>query len=72
LVKVQARFLSEVDGPNESKLAFYALPNGQVIIVQWFAEFLGFEMYCTINTSGLIADTFEMLEQLAAIGNKLG
>jgi hypothetical protein len=65
LVELGARALTEVKGPNKSTLEFYRL-NGQAVIVQWFADNHGYEVYAPIFNGDEVKGTFDALDALAA------
>lgn len=63
---VSAHHLCDTIGPDGGALAFYSLPNGATIILQWFKNDHGFEMYRPLSLSNRIEDAFMALSQLAA------
>ena len=56
--------IAQSRGPNESSLEFYGL-NGQVVIVQWFANEEGYEVYAPIFNGNEVKGTFDALDALA-------
>lgn len=65
--EVDARQLCGIQGPNESDLSFYVLPNGEVFILQNYKDDAGFEIYATISHNNNTQDTLNSLKQLATL-----
>ena len=63
LEAIQARQIASIAGPNKSTLGFYSTSKG-VLIVQWYAEEQGFEVYTPICRSNKIADTLSAMQAL--------
>jgi len=62
---VNARHISDSQGPAGSTMAFYMLPNGRPFIVQNYADDNGFEMFAPIADGNRTQDTLDALRQLA-------
>jgi len=68
LEAIHARQIASIDGPNGSTLGFYSTAHG-VLIVQWYAEEQGFEVYTPIVRSNKIADTLNAMRSLGILEN---
>jgi hypothetical protein len=65
--EVGATHLFNIQGPNDSDLGFYNLPNGRVFIVQNYKDDNGFEIYAAISHNSSTQATLDMLRQLATV-----
>lgn len=68
LEAIHARQIASIDGPNGSTLGFYSTRHG-VLIVQWFAEEQGFEVYTPICNSAKIDDTLNAMRAIGVLEN---
>lgn len=63
---IGAKQLSIVEGPNGADMAFYGLPSGGTLIIQRYPKDTGFEVYCPVTRSNLMADTLVAIRAYAA------
>lgn len=66
---VNALLVCGFQGPNNSDMSFYYLPNGQPFIVHNYANDSGFEIYVVLSGGNSTKGTLDALRQLATKGD---
>jgi hypothetical protein len=65
ILKLKARYLSEVKTPSGRTIVLYLLPNSRTFMVEWDKGDFEFEVYVPVSASNRIDDTFSTLIQFA-------